>query len=100
MLGVKQALLYSSIGRYLLMAIGLIASMIIARLLSPGEIGTYAIASSVVMVMAEFRTLGANSYLIRQAELTTEKIRSAYGLTILISWGLGFAIAAASYPLS
>lgn len=82
------------------MAIGLASSMIVARLLSPDEIGTYAIASSVVMIMAEFRILGANAYLIRQAELTAEKIRSAYGLTILISWGLGFAIAAASFPLS
>jgi len=82
------------------MAIGLASSMITARLLSPDEIGTFAIASSVVMIMAEFRILGANAYLVRQAELTTEKIRSAYGLTILISWGLGIALALASLPLA
>ena len=82
------------------MAIGLASSMITARLLSPDEIGTFAIASSVVMIMAEFRILGANAYLVRQAELTTKKIRSAYGLTILISWGLGIALALASLPLA
>lgn len=82
------------------MAIGLVSSMVIARLLSPDEIGTFAIASSVVMIMAEFRMLGANAYLVRQAEVTEENIRSAYGLTILISWGLGFALAVASWPLA
>ena len=97
---VKQAILYSSLGRYLLMSIGLVSSMITARLLSPDEIGTFAIASSVVMIMAEFRILGANAYLVRQSEVTTEKIRSAYGLTILVSWGLGVALAAASWSLA
>jgi len=97
---IKQAILYSSLGRYLLMAIGLASSMITARLLSPDEIGTFAIASSVVMIMAEFRMLGANAYLVRQAEVTTEKIRSAYGLTMLVSWGLGLVLAVASLPLA
>ncbi len=97
---IKQAILYSSLGRYLLMSIGLASSMITARLLSPEEIGTFAIASSVVMIMASFRMLGANAYLVRQAEVTTEKIRSAYGLTILVSWGLGVALAAASWPMA
>jgi len=82
------------------MAIGLASSMITARLLSPDEIGTFAIASSVVMIMAEFRMLGANAYLVRQAEVTTEKIRSAYGLTMLVSWGLGLVLAVASLPLA
>lgn len=97
---VKQALLYSSLGRYALMGLGLAMSIITARLLSPEEIGTFAIASSVVMVMAEFRILGANAYLVRQAEITTEKIRSAYGVTILVSWGMGAVLALGSWPLA
>lgn len=100
MSNVRSALLYSSLGRYALMIIGLISTVIIARLLTPSEIGTFAIASSIVMIMAEFRILGANAYLIREKELTDEKIRSAYGLTILISWGLGLALVMASVPLS
>lgn len=97
---VRAALIYSSLGRYILMGLGLASTVIVARLLTPEEVGTFAIASSIVMVMAEFRILGANTYLIREAELTDDKIRSAYGLTILISWGLGLAVMLAAVPLS
>lgn len=100
MASVRLALLYSSLGRYFLMLIGLISTMVVARLLTPEEVGTFAIASSVVMLMAGFRMLGANAYLVREKELTPEKIRSAYGLTILISWGLGALILALAYPLA
>ncbi|NWO07455.1 MAG: oligosaccharide flippase family protein [Alteromonadaceae bacterium] len=97
---VRTALIYSSLGRYILMGLGLASTVIVARLLTPEEVGTFAIASSIVMIMAEFRILGANTYLIREAELTDDKIRSAYGLTILISWGLGLAVILAAVPLS
>ncbi|WP_144821944.1 oligosaccharide flippase family protein [Marinobacter piscensis] len=97
---VRAALIYSSLGRYILMGLGLASTVIVARLLTPEEVGTFAIASSIVMVMAEFRILGANTYLVREAELTEDKIRSAYGLTILISWSLGLAVMVAAVPLS
>src|SRR5690554_2877309 len=66
--------------------------MVIARLLSPEEIGTLAIASAIVLVMSEFRLLGAGAYLVREQELSDDKIRSATGLTVMISWGLGVLI--------
>src|SRR5690554_620249 len=100
MASVRRAVIYSSLGRYLLMFIGLISSMIIARLLTPSEIGVFAVASSLVMIMAEFRVLGANAYLIREKELTNEKIRSSYGLTLLVSWFMGLAIIASAFPLA
>ncbi|RBW49725.1 oligosaccharide flippase family protein [Marinobacter sp. F3R11] len=100
MANVRRAVIFSSLGRYVLMVVGLINTMVVARLLSPSEIGTFAVASSLVMIMAEFRVLGANAYLIREKELTDEKVRSSYGLTILVSWFMGVLIIAASYPLS
>lgn len=89
---IRKAVLYSSVTRYSMRFMGLASAMIIARLLTPEEIGTFAIASAIVMVMSEFRLLGAGSYLVREQELTDEKIRSATGLTVLISWGLGVLI--------
>ena len=89
---VRQAVFYSSVSRYGMRLFGLASTMIVARLLTPEEIGTFAIASAIVMVISEFRLLGAGNYLIREKELTKDKIRSATGLTIIISWGLGILI--------
>jgi O-antigen/teichoic acid export membrane protein len=93
---IKQAILYSAINKYLMSIMGLATTIMIARLLTPSEIGIYAIASAVVMLLSEVRLLGAGVYLIRERELTSNKIRSALGLTILISWPLGAALFIAS----
>jgi len=92
MSNVRQAVIFSSASRYLLRLIGLISTMVIARLLTPGEIGTFAIASAIVMIMSEFRLLGAGAYIVREKELTESKVASALGLTVLISWGLGLIV--------
>ena len=92
MVGIRSAILYSMTSKYSMRLLGLVTTMILARLLTPGEIGTFAIASSIVMLLSEFRMLGAGVYLIREKELSDQKIRSSFGLTILISWGLGLAV--------
>ncbi|WP_418140118.1 oligosaccharide flippase family protein [Marinobacter sp. MA] len=89
---VRKAVVFSFVTRYGLMIIGLASTMIIARLLTPEEIGTFAIASAITVVMTEFRLLGAGMYLVREEELTETKVRSAMGLTMLISWSMGVGI--------
>lgn len=89
---VRRAVIFSSVSQYVVRLIGLVSTMIIARLLTPAEIGTFSVASAIVMIIAEFKLLGAADYLIREEELTEEKIRRALGLTMLISWGLGLFI--------
>jgi O-antigen/teichoic acid export membrane protein len=96
MAGIRSAVMYSALSRYSIRLLALVSAMVLARLLTPSELGTYAIASSVVMLLSEFRMLGASSYLVREKVLSPQKIRSAYGLTIIISWGLGVAIAGSS----
>jgi O-antigen/teichoic acid export membrane protein len=89
---VRKSIVFSSLSSYSVMLLGLLTIMIVARLLTPDQLGIYAIASSIILVISEFRILGAGAYLIRETELTSEKIRSALGVTILISWSLGIAV--------
>ncbi|MGM0953172.1 MAG: lipopolysaccharide biosynthesis protein [Pseudomonadota bacterium] len=92
MASVRQSVIYSSLSRYLLMAIGLLSAVVAARLLTPAEVGIWAVGSAIVMILSEFRLLGAGVYLIRERELSEAKIRSALGVTYLISWALGAAV--------
>lgn len=97
---IRRAIIHSSLTRYCLRLLGLASTMLVSRLLTPEEIGTFAVASAVVMLMSEFRMLGAGGYLVREDELSTGKIRSALGLTMLISWGLGLIILVGAIPAS
>ncbi|MCH8538688.1 MAG: oligosaccharide flippase family protein [Alkalimonas sp.] len=94
---VRTAILHSAAGKYLIKLISLVSTIAIARLLTPEEIGTFAIASALVMIMADFRILGANTYLVREKDLTVDKIKASYGLTILISWSLGALVMLSSF---
>ena len=100
MSSVRGAVIYSFMARFAMRFLGLGTTMVVARLLTPEEIGTYAIASAIVMVMAEFRMLGASAYLIREPEIGPEKIRSTLGLTLLISWSLGLGILLGGVPVA
>lgn len=97
---VRRAVVFSSISQYSVRIIGLVTTMIVARLLTPDELGTFSIASAVVLMVSEFRMLGAGAYLVREKELTDDKIKSALGLTMLTSWGLGILVIAAGPVVS
>lgn len=84
---IRSALIYSALTGYGQRLCNLISVVVVSRLLMPEEIGVYAVAASVSLVVAEIKTLGAGAYLIRQKNLEPSMIRSASGLMFLICWG-------------
>ena len=63
-----------------------VVSVLLARILSPSEIGVYSMTVVFVNLAHVFRDFGVTSYLQREAELTPEKIRSAIGVVFTSSW--------------
>lgn len=63
-----------------------IVSVLLARLLTPQEIGVYSIAIVLVNIAHVFRDFGVASYLQRESDLTTEKIRAAMGVAYASTW--------------
>lgn len=96
MSSIRSSFLFSSISQYLnkILSFGFI--VIIARMLTPDELGLYAIATAVVVVATEFRLMGATNYLVRAETIDRQTIRSGLGLTFCICWGMGFCVFLAS----
>ncbi len=97
---ISKSLAISYLEKYGLMLINLGSSLILARLLSPSEIGIFSVAAFVVSLAHTLRDLGVNSYIIQEVELSIDRLRSAQFLTLAMSWSIAVCLAVLSEPLS
>ena len=93
---VRAAVVLSALSQYSVSIVQIVTMLILARLLTPAEIGVFAIASGVIMLATFLRELGVTQYIIREEEITDAKIRAATGVMMLSSWTLGALIAFAA----
>jgi O-antigen/teichoic acid export membrane protein len=63
-----------------------IVSILLARMLSPGEIGVFSMTIVFVNIAHIFRDFGVGTYLQREPVLTQEKMRAATGVMLTTSW--------------
>lgn len=83
--GVRRALAFTFAQKYLLTAIHLVSTMVLARLLAPSEIGVFAVGNAVVSMTEVFRDFGVGTYLIQTRQITRVKIRTAFTITLILS---------------
>ena len=83
MTGIRRAFLWASAGRYIVMAINLVTTVIMARLLAPGEYGVSALGTAVLGIAEAIRALGGGAYLIQQKELASENIRTTFTVSLI-----------------
>lgn len=69
-----------------------VVSVLLARMLTPDEIGVYSMTIVFVSLAHVFRDFGVTSYLQREDVLTPEKIRSATGVVFTTSWLIAVAL--------
>lgn len=92
MSSVRRSLWFSAIDSYLGLALQLISTMIIARVLTPKEVGIYAVAAVFSGLASMFRDFGVAEYMIQEKELTQRKIAAALSLNIAVSWAMAAAM--------
>jgi O-antigen/teichoic acid export membrane protein len=79
---------FAFLQRYLSFGLQLGTSIILARLLSPGETGVFSLAAAAVAVGSIVREFGITDYLVSRSEVGAPAMRAAYGAACLVSWGV------------
>jgi O-antigen/teichoic acid export membrane protein len=69
-----------------------LTNIALARLLAPAEIGVFAVALAFITLLNALRDFGVSRYLIKEKELSEAKLRTVFGLALLVGWGLAAAI--------
>lgn len=88
----RSAIASSVAGRYLTLALQFILTMLLARLLTPEDIGIYSAGFSIVALAHLFRDFGLNQYLIQENDLNSTKISTTFTISIIIAWTLALII--------
>lgn len=96
----RKSLMYSMMDRYASLAISIASSMLIARLLTPTEIGIFSVTMVMLVMLTTVRDMGAGSYLIQVQDPTVEKVRAVWSVQLGLGFGLACIVLAISYPAS
>jgi lipopolysaccharide exporter len=84
MTSVRRSLAFSFIEKYAVTAIGLVSYVVIARLLTPEEVGLYSAIAALAGMAQVLREFGVGNYLIQDRELTRDKVDAAGTMTLSI----------------
>lgn len=95
----RRALLFSFGEKYLVLVLGLASTMVLARLLTPAEIGVYSVAAVLAGLAQVVRDFGVGQYVIQERELDTAKLRAALFTSMAVAWTLAALVLALGAPL-
>jgi O-antigen/teichoic acid export membrane protein len=83
---VRKSLGISALDSYLTIVLQIASTVILARILTPEQIGIFAVAAVFAALASNFRDFGVAEYLIQEKELTPDTIRAALTVNIAVSW--------------
>lgn len=66
--------------------------MVLARLLTPAQVGVYALASAVMSFAQTIRDFGVGEYLVQEKTLSPARLRTGFTVTLYTAWIAGVVI--------
>ena len=94
---VRQAFIWSFSGQIASFAIQFGASIVMARLLSPREMGIYAIAGSIIGIVQLFTSFSVATYVVREETLQPHTVDTAFTMNMVLSCTLATLIVLLSF---
>lgn len=96
-MSIRRSLAWIFSGQAVIFLIAFLGSLVIARLLSPHEMGVYAIAAAIAGFISVISTMGLGAYLIREVELTVDQRSAVFTVNALINMSIAAILFAASF---
>ncbi|WP_219118165.1 oligosaccharide flippase family protein [Janthinobacterium sp. UMAB-56] len=96
----RHSFLFSFAEKYTVLLLGIVASMVLSRLLTPAEVGVYSLGAVLVALAQVVRDFGVGQYLIQEKQLDVVKLRAALATSLLVAWLLAGLVMLASAPLA
>ena len=84
-MSVRRSLFIQFLNSYSGPGIAFVSVIILARLLTPQEIGVFSVCMAFVGFLHTLRDFGIGAYLLQERQLDKEILRSAYGLALLFA---------------
>ncbi|MGE3934446.1 MAG: lipopolysaccharide biosynthesis protein [Rhodospirillaceae bacterium] len=100
MTSIRKSFAVSFAQKYATLVIWTVTAMIVARLLTPQEIGVFSVSVAIVHIAHMLRDFGIQGYLIQERELTPARVRTAFTITLIMSWTMAAMLVAVSGPFA
>lgn len=81
----KGAFLWSFIEKYASLVFQVLSTLILARLLTPEEIGVASVGLGIVAIVHSLRDFGISNYIVQEKNLTLRIERTAFGIACCVS---------------
>lgn len=88
----RKALAFTLSSQYLSFLLQFVTTIIISRLLTPAEVGIFSMAAAFMLLGQLLRDFGTGQYLIQEKDLTTDRIRAAFMVTLATGWSVAALI--------
>lgn len=97
-MSIRKSLALSFLDRYAGLAISVASSIILARLLTPADLGAFSIVMALLALAATVRDFGAGNYLVQERDLTHDRIRAVWAVQLGLGVLLAALVALISHP--
>ena len=96
----RKSLLFSFLDRYASLVVEVASSMLLARLLTPSDIGVFSVTMALLALGTTVRDMGAGQYVAQERQLTPDRIRAVWAVQLGVGLLLSVVVFAASIPVA
>lgn len=100
MAGIRRAFLLTSLERYIVLAVNFGVIAVVSRLLTPTEVGIAVLGNALLAVAETLRDFGTGTYLIQHRDVSTDRVRTAFTVMVLVSGAVVAVVLLAAEPVA